>query len=214
MIPVLTPTANEFIPMPLTCGSAVDKIPRLGADASDVRGLTRGLAAGNETAFRKFYELYFDRLYRFLLVVARGQEQEAQEAVQQTLLRVLRYAREFDSEEAFWDWLRVLARSTARDAGRKQKRYSALLEQFALRLARQNPSPACSEEEHLKAALDESLAELARDERRLLEAKYLEGLTVKEISDETRLSEKAIESRLGRIRHSVRKRILERLEFL
>ena len=39
------------------------------------------MAAGDEEAFREFHAHYFDRLYRFLLVVARGQEHEAQEAL-------------------------------------------------------------------------------------------------------------------------------------
>ena len=92
----------------------------------------RGIAAGDEAAFREFHGRYLDRLYQFLLVVARGQETEAQEALQETLLRVVRHARAFDTEEALWDWLKVVARSAARDGGRKRHRYLALLSRFTL----------------------------------------------------------------------------------
>ena len=72
-------------------------------------------------------------LYQFLLVVSRGQEHEAREALQEMLLRVARSARVFDDEEAFWCWLKAVARNAARDGGRKQRRYLALLERFSLR---------------------------------------------------------------------------------
>jgi DNA-directed RNA polymerase specialized sigma24 family protein len=88
--------------------------------STGVVSLTLRLAGGDEEAFREFHTLYFDRLYQFLLVVTRGQEHEAQEALQETMLRVARYARGFETEEAFWSWLKVVARSAARDAGRKQ----------------------------------------------------------------------------------------------
>src|SRR5690348_2963141 len=48
-------------------------------DQGDISSLTRRLASGDEEAFRRFHALYFDRLYRFLLVVSRGQEHEARE---------------------------------------------------------------------------------------------------------------------------------------
>jgi len=179
-----------------------------------VARLTRGLAAGDEAAFREFHTLYFDRLYQFLLVVARGQEDQAQEALQQTLLRVARYARVFDSEEVFWSWLKVLARSAARDAGRKQQRYSALLQDFALRWRQQSEPPPSDNSDRLHAALEESLDELEPSSRALLEAKYLDGSTVKELSCQAGLSEKAVESRLLRLRRDLRQRVLNKLRHL
>ena len=56
---------------------------------------------------------YFDRLYQFLLVVTSGRDDEAQEALQQTLLRVVKYVRAQESEEMFWSWLKAVARSAA-----------------------------------------------------------------------------------------------------
>ena len=62
----------------------------------DVASLTAGIRAGDEESFREFHQLYFDRLYQFLLVIARGNEDEARDALQETLLRVVRYARKFE----------------------------------------------------------------------------------------------------------------------
>ncbi len=180
----------------------------------EIARLTRALAAGDEEAFRQFHAAYFDRLYRFLLVVARGQEQEAQDALQQTFLRLIKHARVFESEDAFWSWLKVVARSAARDSGRKQQRYSLLLQNFALRFNLLKPPAYNQEEDFLQAALQESLAELPPDERALLESKYLEGFTIREISLEQHLTEKSIESRLGRVRQVLRDKVLKKLSRL
>ena len=181
--------------------------------SSDIGVLTRGLTAGDELAFCEFHNRYFDRLYQLLLVVARGREDEAQEALQQTLLRVVRYARVFDSEDAFWCWLKALARSAARDSGRKQNRYLALLQAFA-RGRPVEPESAKFEDDRLQFVLEECLDELEPSYRRLVEAKYLDGLSVKEIAAETRLTEKAVESRLLRLRRQLRARTLEKLQTL
>lgn len=180
------------------------------ADA-DIARLTRRLAAGDEAAFREFHKRYFDRLYQFLLAVTGGQEHEAQEALQQTLLRVARYAREHSSEEVFWSWLKAVGRSATRDAGRKRRRYAALLERFALWRNRAAAEDA-REEQRLRDMVEQSLDELAPDERRLIVGKYLEGATVRELSAATGLTEKAVESRLLRLRRELRERMLKHLK--
>jgi RNA polymerase sigma-70 factor (ECF subfamily) len=178
---------------------------------TDVALLTRRLAAHDEAAFREFHARYFDRLYQFLLIVARGQEHEAQEALQETLLRVVRYAREFETEEVFWDWLKAAARSAARDAGRKQRRYLNLLQNFALRWQIHAPRPSPGDDNPLSALLEESLDTLDPQDRRLIEGKYLDGETVRELSAQTGLTDKAVESRLVRLRRELRERLLRKL---
>jgi RNA polymerase sigma-70 factor (ECF subfamily) len=203
--------ANPLLSFPLTSEKTVQKSASSSGTSSPVTNLTRRLAAGDEAAFREFHAQYFDRLYRFLLVVARGQEQEARDALQETLLRVARYARTFQSQEIFWAWIKAVARSAARDAGRKQQRYAALLEKFARRFDPGSCESFSGEEGRMREALEASLAELTSEERHLLEAKYIAGSTVRELCCETGATEKAVESRLGRLRLLVRERVLKKL---
>ena len=186
----------------------VAEIPANGS-APDIAALTAGIRAGNEDAFRAFHQLYFDRLYQFLLVVARGNEAEARDALQETLLRVVRYGRKFDNEDAFWSWLKVVARSTARDAGRKQHRYLNLLQKFALHS--ETHFPANTENSSLNDLLEESLEELPPRDRELIKAKYLDGVSVRDLASDSGLTEKAVESQLLRLRHRVREFILNKL---
>lgn len=175
-----------------------------------VSGLTRRLAAGDDDAFREFHAIYFDRLYHFLLAVTRGDPHAAQEALQETLLRVLRYVRVFEEEEVFWGWLKAVARSVVRDGGRKRRRYLAFLKRFTLsrpvdlRTLRE-------EDERLRGLIEEGLNGLETSDRQLIEEKYLRGASVAELSAQSGLTEKAVESRLLRLRRLLAEKILQQL---
>ena len=209
MIIVPATTANSLSTIPISGVSQPTAIP--GANPSRTAVLTRRLAARDEDAFREFHALYFNRLYQFLLVIARGQQQEAEEALQETLLRVVKYAREFDDETAFWCWLKSVARSAARDVGRKQRRYLNLLERFTIRWG-QSRLQTDFEESRLQSALADAMQELAPDDRRLIERKYFEGEAVRDLSSATGLTEKAIESRLVRLRRELKSHLLKKLK--
>jgi RNA polymerase sigma-70 factor (ECF subfamily) len=182
-----------------------------GPTSASAAELTRRLAAHDEEAFREFHARYFDRLYRFLLVVARGQEHEAREALQETLLRVARRARAFDDEDVFWCWLKTVARNAARDGGRRQRRYLTLLERLSLRRPAPEPPTPDDADSRLQSILTESLDELSPQERTLVEGKYLDGVPTKELSSSTGLTERAVESRLLRLRRHLRERLLKKL---
>jgi RNA polymerase sigma-70 factor (ECF subfamily) len=185
--------------------------PSASKAVTDIATLTAGIRAGNEEAFRQFHALYFDRLYQFLLVVARGNEDEARDALQETLLRVVRYARRFENEEVFWSWLKAIARTAARDGGRKQNRYLRLLRNFASHWQHSADSSPAQADPQLTEFLEEALEELNPDERSIIEGKYLQGFTVKELASDTGLTEKAVESRLLRLRRQIREAILKKL---
>jgi len=204
-------TANALLSSDLTGTNTVQELARPRPVSDGVARLTRRLAAGDGDAFREFHRLYFDRLYRLLLVITRGQEHEAQEALQETLLRVVRYVRMFETDEAFWGWLKVVARSAARDGGRKHRRYFNLLQNFARLWHNDPPERTFPDDNRLGAILEESLEELDPQDRRLIEGKYLDGETVKELSARTGLTDKAVESRLGRLRRRVRELMIEKL---
>jgi len=179
--------------------------------ADDTLRLTRRLAAGEEAAFSEFHDRYFDRLYQFLLVISGGQVTEAQEALQETLLRVARYGRPFAEEDTFWCWLKMVARSAARDAGRKQHRYLNLLRNYALRWASIECCGETAGDAELSELLENNLLALEPEDRGLLEGKYFRGDSVRELAAKTGLTEKAVESRLLRLRRQLREQLLQQL---
>lgn len=175
--------------------------------------LTRRMTEGDELAYRTFYDAYFNRLSRYLLVVAAGDEDAAREALQSALVRVVRYIKVFPSDAVFWSWLTVLGRSALSDQARKRRRYLAFLDRFTWHARAQQTAPDDSQADvRLGALLESGLETLPIDERRLLEAKYFARRSVREIAEELNLSEKAVDSRLVRIRHKLKNAILEGLK--
>jgi len=185
---------------------------RSGQAPSAIAHLTGRLAAGEEAAFREFHAVYFDRLYQFLLGVTRGDRHAAGDAIQEAMLRVARHARRFEDEEIFWGWLRAIARNAARDGNRKQRRYLARLKEFALGFHR----PALAEvaepaPDDLRGLLQEILSDLSPSDRELIEGKYFRGETVAELAVQNDATEKAIESRLARLRQQLGAQVQRKL---
>ncbi len=181
----------------------------------EVTALTRRMVAGEESAYREFYDAYYGRLLRYLLVVASGDDEAAAEALQSTLLRVVRHVKVFTAEEVFWSWLTVVARCAFSDQSRKRRRYLAFLDRFTLHARSEQlatgPEPDEAEAQ-IQSALDHSLAALPEDERQLLEWKYFAHRSVRDIAAELHTSEKAIESRLGRIRQKLKSLLVHELK--
>ena len=179
----------------------------------DIAALTRAMAGGDETAYRIFYEAYFDRLLRYLLVVTGGHEEAAREALQLALVRVVKHVKPFEAEEKFWSWLTVLARSALADESRKRRRYFSFLERFT---RQQETGPAAMDngeaDEQLRALLESKLTALPADERQLVEQKYLLHQSVREIADGQQTTEKAVESRLSRVRRKLKDAVLAELK--
>ena len=203
-LPIASPQAP-----PITA-PAETRSPAAAAPENITR-LTQGLAAGDESAFGAFHAAYFDRLLRYHLVLARGDETAARDALQETFLRVARSARRFDDPAVFWSWLTVLARSAACDGGRKRFRYARLLAAYARSLLpfQPAPPPAPAPPGDLESALNTSLAQLEPLDRALLEDKYLRRACVRDLATRSGLSEKAVESRLHRARRDLRARLLK-----
>lgn len=172
------------------------------------RRLTGRMASGDEEAFREFQQLYFNRLFRHILVLTRGEESEAKEALQETLCRVARYIRPFDREEVFWCWLTRLARSAARDGGRKRLRYLHLLEKYCQCWLPLQAASSGEEEARLEEALAICMTQLEPSDRALVEAKYSSKTSLRELAAQTGLTERAVESRLLRLRRQLRERII------
>lgn len=174
-----------------------------------VSHLTAQMTSGNEEAYREFHAQYFHRLLGYLFVVTRGDEDAAREALQLTFMRIVRNIRPFASAEAFWSWLTVLARSSVVDEQRKRLRYFGLLNRFFERKQLETAEPQTD----LARLVQGSLDELPGDERQLIERKYFEGESVREIAGSLQTSEKAVEARLSRARQKLKETIIRQLKY-
>lgn len=163
-----------------------------------------------DAAFVEFLDTYRDRLFRYLIVITRGDEELTQEAMQQTMLRVVRHIRRFDDKDVFWSWLTRLARSAVTDHTRKKGRYFAFLTRFFNHQdAQKESSTNATEDPSLLDRLEELLPSLSTEDADLVKRKYYLGETSRTIAEQLGTTEKAIESRLVRIRRRLREMLLK-----
>jgi len=204
---------EALVPGPRAYPLIIDepKVREPPLSAPEIVSLTARMAGGDEEAYRRFYELYFDRLLRYLLVVT-GNEQTARDALQPTLLRVVRHAKQFGSEPVFWSWLTVLARSSVADESRRSSRHLSFLGRFFEHEQLAANAPPNDADARLMELLEANLAALPAEERQLLERKYLAGEPVRQIAVETLTTEKAVESRLTRVRRRLKEMILAQIK--
>lgn len=189
------------------------KIIPLSMDDHQPRGLTARMTRGEEEAFSAFHEFYCDRLFRYLLVLCKGEEALARDLLQVTMLKVVRAIRIFEIEEQFWNWLSTIARHSFVDHVRKLKRGPEFdfisRDEVTNVAAPQSPDADAA----LLSAMEHGLAELPAEERALVESFYFQSATYRSLAAEREISEKAIESRLARARQKLRNAITRYLRY-
>jgi RNA polymerase sigma-70 factor (ECF subfamily) len=168
------------------------------ADA-DARRLAAAVARGDEMAFRKFYERYHQRLFRFALVLARGDEALAHDAVQSAFITAAKKLRGVESEEHLWNWLARVARQHLAKTWRQRQRDAAVVG-----MAEPPDCPDVEPDLFLEESLDAALSVMDADERELVEWFYFDKLTHKEIARRLDTTPKSVSSRLERARAKLR----------
>lgn len=196
--------------MSIPTDAAAGATPLPQASTSPVSALTKKLARGDEHAWHEFHHAYAPRLFRYLVVVVRGDETRASDALQATLVRAAKHIRTFESEDVLWSWLTALARSAAVDEHRRSSRFLGFLTKFKNEQTPPPPPPA-DPDSQLSSLLETGLAALPEPDRHLLARKYTDGASVREIAAELGATEKSVESRLTRTREKLRTLVLRNL---
>ncbi|MEM7350107.1 MAG: sigma-70 family RNA polymerase sigma factor [Acidobacteriota bacterium] len=177
--------------------------------------LVRRILAGDEDAFRGFFDQHVRGLYRFVLPRVDRDAETTQEIVQSTLVKAVQSLESFRGEGTLSSWLYSICRFEISAHYRRK-----------MRLPRQEPyDPVAAESlasdadepeialgrKEVGQRVHEILDRLPRHYGDALEWKYLEGLSVKQIAARLGMAPKAAESLLTRAR-KVFRREFERAE--
>ncbi|HKI01607.1 MAG TPA: sigma-70 family RNA polymerase sigma factor [Thermoanaerobaculia bacterium] len=138
---------------------------------------------GDAEAFRELVESYSPKLFRLAYRIT-GDEQTAEDAVQETFLRAYRSLGRFDARSQFGTWLHRIAVNTALELVRKQQRHPARHEE-AEPLPSLDPGPdrialSLEMERAVRAALDD----LSPMERTAFVLRHFEERSIAEICDQ------------------------------
>jgi RNA polymerase sigma-70 factor (ECF subfamily) len=177
--------------------------------------LVQGMLGGDEGAFRRFFETYFPRIYRFALPRLAGDAEATKEVVQASLTKAIRSLASYRSEAALFTWLCQICRSQIVDHLRANKRFSDRIV-----LIDDSPELRAALEAVAAPAEDEPAQRLSRAQTRalvqsvldrlparygdVLEWKYIEGRSVEEIGELLGVGHTAAQSMLARARIAFR----------
>ncbi len=179
------------------------------------RLLVERLLAGDEQAFRGFFDEYFDRLYRFALSRTRGDATLSEEAAQRALCRAVRRLDAYRGEAALFTWLVQICRNELADlleaAGRDARRTVSLDGDERARLA----AEALADEAAADPGAEREAAELGQLVREVLRElpgrygevlawKYLEDVSTQQVAERLGVTFEAAQSTLQRARAAFR----------
>lgn len=173
--------------------------------------LSKGVARGDEPAFRELYDLVYAPLKRHTLWLARGDEHLADDVLQDTCLRIVRYLKPMATDEATWCWMLRAARTAHIDQLRKRGKHDQTRSLSSMSDPQLLAAQADGDAE-LGELVDQALLSLSPEERELLEQRHMQEQDVASLAADAGTSVRAMESRLARIRRKVRDRFTWRNE--
>ena len=165
------------------------------------RGLQAAVLAGDESAWRMWYDESADPLYAYIAWRCGGMRDTADEVAQDVWLTAVRRLPTFDPVAgSFLGWLRGIAARTLANRFRHDRRRERLT---VHRPAHEAADAEVSRRERAErvAAV---LAAMPEKYEAVLRAKYLDAAPVAEVAADLGLSEKAVESLLSRARAAFR----------
>lgn len=163
-------------------------MPEIGAEERQDRALIAATARGDETAFRRIYERYADRIFRYVLTLLHRRHL-AEEIVQETLVAVWKSAGTFEGRSKVSTWIFGIARYRALDLLRKEARGARVPH---VDLVEPDPAPAVHDAARTLAALET----LSPEHREVVFLTFYEGLSYREIAELAGIPEGTVKSRM------------------
>lgn len=179
----------------------------------DDKRLVARLLAGDQPAFERFFADNFARLYRFALTRLRGDETAAEEIAQATMARAIRKLATYRAESAMFTWLCAICRNEMSDWLRKQGRYRehiVLIEDFpdvqaavdSVAMSANTEPEASYQRVEANRLIQVALDRLPPKYGDVLEWKYVEGYTVREIASRLGIGQEAAQSLIARAKRA------------
>ena len=189
-------------------GAAIREELRAMGD-SEVVGV---FLTGEERAFQELVERYQTRLLNFVYRTI-GDREKAEDLVQEVFIRVYRHLHRFDRSKKFSTWIYTIASNLAKNELRNRSRNPLVLFQTIRKNWQDDDRPLQFEDatsrpddlyrkRHLRALVEESVAQLPEHHRQVFVLRELEGKSYEEIAEITSCNLGTVKSRLNRARTS------------
>jgi RNA polymerase sigma-70 factor (ECF subfamily) len=169
------------------------------------------LQRGDVTAIEQLFKTYFDRLYSLVFNQVGRNQAAAEDIIQETFLSALNSASRFRGQSKPYTWLCSIAHHKVVDFYRRQQKEArrkvdadCVDDPIAGQTADIEPLPdSLLESEETRQIVEKALFRLPADYRQALIFKYVEEMSVLEISQIMRRSVKSVEGLLTRSRKAL-----------
>ena len=172
---------------------------------------------GSDKAYRELYLLYRERLARVIFSMV-GSREDAEDILQQTFIRAFDNLNKFHGKSSFYTWIYRIAVNTSTDflRSRAGKHLDKSLDNSAEGRSlmdslaapdSENPENETRKNE-LAAFINEAIAKLGDEHRKVLILREISGFSYNEISEATGIEPGTVMSRL----HYARKKLAEYLQ--
>lgn len=179
--------------------------------------LVKQVLSGKEQAFKDFFDRFYSRVYRYAR--RRLVEQDAEEVAMEVMQLAIRYIESYRGEAALFTWiLQITKRQLFRRNQQLNKHQNQLLiddaewvrAEVELMVADLTDTPETAQElEQRETLIHHMLDYLPADYGKILEWKYVQGLSVDEIAQQLDLTAIAVQSKLARARKAFRHHYLQ-----
>ena len=161
----------------------------------DEEQLVQGLRCQDPGAVQELVASHGERLFRSACLLC-GDQSEAQDLVQETLLQAVRSAPRFRGHSAIYTWLHGILLNLTRHYHRDRKRLVYDEELAQLEAAPQAEYSSPSDLEMTAGALTEALGSLSGPHREILVLRFYEAMKLHEIAAHLGISKGTVKSRL------------------
>jgi RNA polymerase sigma-70 factor (ECF subfamily) len=180
-----------------------NEVPRDTAAGIGWAGITRDIQQGDSDSFDRFYEHFFDMVYRQVRQITGRDEATCLDIVQEAMLKMIRSMRSIDSLPQLTGWVRVVTRTTTYDWLRRENRRTRRQQPLADSMDRQARAESLLIEDKARICwLEEQLQQLPVATRRIIALRYRVGWTLKQVAAVFGMKTGAVD---GRIRRAVEK---------
>jgi RNA polymerase sigma-70 factor, ECF subfamily len=175
----------------------------------------RQVAAGDEAALRRLYDLHADTFYALGLRLLQSPT-EAQDAVQDAFIRIWRSAATWDeARSSAFTWMVMLQRRACIDRLRARGRHERLFSGFGEEAGQELVefiSPESVTANNERVSLQDAVRGLPPEQREVIELAFYQGLTHAEIARSRREPLGTIKARLRRAMLRLRTFLQERYD--
>lgn len=162
----------------------------------------QSIADGSDEALRELIDRYRSRLYRMAIILLSDSD-AADDAIQETFIRVWTRARRYDQRHTVSAWLYTICARRCYDELRRRRRHREAVEQLEL------PTIAAGTigEEQIMALLGQAVAELPTKQRVVYQLREIECLDAEATAKALRMTVDQVKANLWNARNAVREKL-------